>query len=216
MTRMTLEEKCAQLGCMWFSGLLVDGEVALDRLALAAADGIGQVGRIAIEAGSGPARVAELGNRVQRYLVEETRLGIPAVIHEESTGGFCAREGTQFPQGINLAATWDPALAEKVATVIGRQLRAVGARLTLAPVLDIARDARGGRLEETYGEDPELASRMGVGYVRGVRARGVGAPANRFLGCGAPEGVFNWGWSSLGPRPLRDVIAAPFRAVINE
>ena len=216
MTRMTLEEKCAQLGCLWFSGLLVDSEIALDRLALAAADGIGQVGRIAIEAGSGPARVAELGNRVQRYLVEETRLGIPAVVHEESTGGFCAREATQFPQGINLASTWDPALVERVAAVIGRQMRAVGARMTLAPVVDIARDARWGRLEETYGEDPELASRMGVGYVRGVQSQGVVATAKHFLGYGAPEGGFNWAWSSMGPRHLRDVIAAPFRAVINE
>jgi beta-glucosidase len=215
MTRMTLEEKCAQLGCMWFSGLLVDDQLALDRLALAAADGIGQVGRIAIEAGTGPERVAELGNEVQRYFVEETRLGIPAVIHEESTGGFCAREATQFPQGINLASTWDPALVEQVATVIGRQMRAVGARLTLAPVLDIARDARWGRLEETYGEDPELASRMGVGYVRGVQSQGVVATAKHFLAYGAPEGGFNWGWSSMGPRHLRDVIAAPFRAVIN-
>jgi beta-glucosidase len=216
LTRMTLEEKCAQLGCMWFSGLLVDGDLALDRLALAAADGIGQVGRIAIEAGDGPERVAELGNSVQRYFVEETRLGIPAVIHEESTGGFCARQATQFPQGINLASTWDPALVERVAEVIGRQMRAVGARLTLAPVLDIARDARWGRLEETYGEDPELTSRMGVGYVRGVQSQGVAATAKHFLGYGAPEGGFNWGWSSIGPRHLRDVIAAPFRAVINE
>ena len=216
MARMTLEEKCAQLGCIWFSGLLVEDDLALDRLALAAAHGTGQVGRIAIEAGLGPARVAELGNQVQRYFVEETRLGIPAVIHEESTGGFCARGATQFPQGINLASTWDPALVEEVATVIGRQLRAVGARLTLAPVLDIARDARWGRLEETYGEDPELASRMGVGYVRGVQSQGVVATAKHFLGYGAPEGGFNWGWSSLGPRHLRDVIAAPFRAVINE
>jgi beta-glucosidase len=216
MTRMTLEEKCAQLGCMWFSGLLVNGELARDRLALAAAEGIGQVGRIAIEAGAGPERVAELGNQVQRYFVEETRLGIPAVIHEESTGGFCARGATQFPQGINLAATWDPALVEQIANTIGRQLRAVGARLTLAPVLDIARDARWGRLEETYGEDPELASRMGVAYVRGVQAQGVVATAKHFLGYGAPEGGFNWGWSSMGPRHLRDVVAAPFRAVINE
>ena len=216
MTRMTLEEKCAQLGCMWFSGLLVDGDIALDRLALAAADGIGQVARIAIEAGLGPERVAELGNRVQRYFVEETRLGIPAVIHEESTGGFCARGATQFPQGINLASTWDPALVERVAEVIGRQMRAVGARLTLAPVLDIARDARWGRLEETYGEDPELTSRIGVGYVRGIQSQGVAATAKHFLGYGAPEGGFNWGWSSIGPRHLRDVIAAPFRAVINE
>lgn len=216
MERMTPEEKCAQLGCMWFSGLLVGGELAVDRLAMAAGDGIGQVGRIAIESAADPRRVADLGNQVQRFFVEETRLGIPAVIHEESTGGFCARQATQFPQGINLASTWDPELVESVATVIGRQLRAVGARLTLAPVLDIARDPRWGRLEETYGEDPELASRIGVGYVRGVQGQGVVATAKHFLGYGTPEGGFNWGWVSLGPRHLRDVVAAPFRAVINE
>src|ERR1700761_6482316 len=130
MERMTPEEKCAQLGCMWFSGLLVGGELAVDRLAMAAGDGIGQVGRVAIESAAEPRRVADLGNQVQRFFVEETRLGIPAVIHEESTGGFCARQATQFPQGINLASTWDPELVEQVAEVIGRQLRAVGARLT--------------------------------------------------------------------------------------
>ena len=80
---------------------------------------------------------------------------------------------TNFPQAIGLASTWDPELVEQVATVIGRQVRAVGGRLALSPVLDIARDPRWGRLEETYGEDPELASRMGVAYVRGVQSQGV-------------------------------------------
>ena len=215
MTRMTIEEKCAQLGCVWFSALMVNGTFAPNRLELCA-DGIGQIARIASESCSEPKPLAELSNRIQRFLVEETRLGIPAVIHEESTGGFCARKATQFPHGISLAATWDPELVERVAEVIGRQLRAVGARMTLAPVVDIARDPRWGRVEETYGEDPELASRTGVGYVRGVQSQGVITAVKHFLGYGAPEGGFNWGWSSMGPRHVRDVIAAPFRAVINE
>ena len=142
MTRMTIEEKCAQLGCVWFSALMANGKFAPNRLELCA-NGIGQIARIASESSSEPKPLAELSNRIQRFLVEETRLGIPAVIHEESTGGFCARKATQFPHGISLAATWDPELVERVAEAIGRQLRAVGARMTLAPVVDIARDPAG-------------------------------------------------------------------------
>ena len=104
-----------------------------------------------------------------------------------------------------------------MAAVIGRQLRAVGARLTLAPVVDVARDPRWGRVEETYGEDPELASRMAVAYVRGVQSQGVTCTAvKHFVGHGAHEGGLNWGWVSAGPRHLRDVLAAPFRAAIDE
>ena len=108
-------------------------------------------------------------NEIQRFVVERTRLGIPVVVHEESTGGYCARDATVFPQAIGLAATWDPALLEEVAAVIREQMLAVGARHTLAPVLDIARDPRWGRVEETYGEDPVLAGAMGIAYVRGLQ-----------------------------------------------
>ena len=103
-----------------------------------------------------------------------------------------------------------------MAEVIGRQLRAVGARLTLAPVVDVARDPRWGRVEETYGEDPELASRFGVAYVRGVQSQGVACTLKHYVGYGASEGGLNWGWVSAGPRHLRDVLAAPFRAAIAE
>ena len=217
MTRMTLEEKCAQLGCMWFSGLLVNGELALDRLALAAGDGIGQVGRIAIESGSGPERVAELGNQVQRYFVEETRLGIPAVIHEESTGGFCAREATQFPQGINLAVD----LGSGVGRAGGRSDRSSAPRRR-RPV-----DAGTGSRHRPRcplgppGGDIRRRSRAGQPHGRRLRARGAShrassPPPSIFSVTARPKGGFNWGWSSMGPRHLRDVIAAPFRAVINE
>ena len=216
LARMTIEEKCAQLAGVWFAELATDHVLDPAKLDTVLTRGIGQVARVSAQTGAAPADTAEMANQIQRHLVEQTRLGIPAIVHEESTGGFCARQATQFPHGPGLAATWDPGLAEEVATVIGRQLRAVGARMTLAPVVDVARDPRWGRVEETYGEDPELASRMAVAYVRGVQSQGVLCAVKHFVGHGAHEGGLNWGWVSAGPRHLRDVLAAPFRAAINE
>jgi beta-glucosidase len=213
---MTLDEKCAQLGGAWFSFLVSDGELDPARMAATLGQGIGQITRIGAESGLGPERTSRWHNEIQRYLVEETRLGIPAVVHEEAVAGLCARGATQFPHAIGLASTWDPELVEQVASCAGRQMRAVGARMALSPVLDIAREPRWGRLEETYGEDPELASRMGVAYVRGVQGESVTCAAKHFLGYGVPDAGFNWGEVSIGPRRLRDVIAAPFRAAINE
>jgi beta-glucosidase len=216
LERMSVEEKCAQLGGVWFAEVATDLVPDPEKLATVLEHGIGHISRISAQTGEEPERTAAFANRIQRHLVEETRLGIPAIVSEESTGGFCARRATQFPHGTGLAATWDPALAEEVATVIGRQLRAVGARMTLAPVVDIARDPRWGRVEETYGEDPELASRMAVAYVRGVQSQGVSATLKHWVGHGAHEGGLNHGWVSAGPRHVRDVLAAPFRAAINE
>lgn len=214
--RMTLEQKCAQLGAAWFSKLVRDGDLDAGLMREQLGVGIGHITRIATEAGLGPEQNARWANQIQRFLVEETPLGIPAIIHEEAVAGYCARGATQFPQAIGLASTWDPELMEKVAVVAGRQMRAAGARLALSPVLDIARDPRWGRLEETYGEDPELASRLGVAYVRGLQDQGVVACAKHFLGYGASDAGFNHGATSIGPRQLRDVFAAPFRAAINE
>ena len=216
LAKMTVEEKCAQLAGVWFAELATDHLPDPAKLETVLAHGIGQVSRVSAQTGAAPVDTAAMANQIQRHLVERTRLGIPAVLHEESTGGFCARQATQFPHGTGLAATWDPELAEEVAAVIGRQLRAVGARMTLAPVVDLARDPRWGRVEETYGEDPELASRMAVAYVRGVQSQGVISAVKHFVGHGAHEGGLNWGWVSAGPRHLRDVLAAPFRAAINE
>ena len=216
LSQMTVEEKCAQLAGVWFAELATDHLPDPAKLESVLTHGIGQVSRVSAQTGAAPVDTAAMANQIQRHLVEQTRLGIPAIVHEESTGGFCARQATQFPHGTGLAATWDPELAEEVAAVIGRQLRAVGARMTLAPVVDVARDPRWGRVEETYGEDPELASRMAVAYVRGVQSQGVISAVKHFVGHGAHEGGLNWGWVSAGPRHLRDVLAAPFRAAINE
>lgn len=215
LARMTLEEKCAQLGGVYFQHLLDDSELDDQRMETLLADGIGQVTRVS-GTGFAPVAAAEAVDRIQCFLAERTRLGIPAIVHEEALSGLMGPGATNFPQAIGLASTWDPELVEEVATVIGRQVHAVGARLALAPVLDIARDPRWGRLEETYGEDPELASRMGVAYVRGLQSQGVHACGKHWIGHASTLGGLNHGQVVLGPRRLRDVEAAPFRAAIHE
>ena len=216
LARMTIEEKVAQITGTWFSHLLTDGELDPAKMGEKLAEGAGHITRIAAESKQGPERTAAWANVIQRHLVEQTRLGIPAIVHEEAVAGLCGKDATQFPQAIGLASTWDPELMEQVAAAAGRQLRAAGARLALSPVIDIARDPRWGRVEETYGEDPELSSRMAVAYVRGMQAQGVVCAAKHFLGYGVPDGGMNHAQVSIGPRRLRDVIAAPFRAAINE
>lgn len=220
LDRMTLEEKVAQLGGVWITDLLspdgFDERRAEERLGL----GIGHVTRIGASTSLRPSESAALMNAVQRHVVERTRLGIPVVVHEESTGGYCARDATVFPQAIGLAATWDPVLVEEVAAVIREQLLAVGARHTLAPVLDIARDPRWGRLEETYGENPVLAGALGTAYVRGLQTadlrNGVICTGKHFLGYGLPEGGLNHAPVHLGARELREVFAEPFAAAIRD
>src|SRR4029453_5715631 len=124
-----------------------------------------------------------------------------------------------FPQAIGLAATWDPDLIGRIGSVIREQMVATGARHTLAPVLGVARDARWGRVEETYGESAYLAARLGVAYIRGVQgelAHGVAATGKHFRGYGLPEGGMTHAPVHLGPRELREVFAEPFRAAIDE
>jgi beta-glucosidase len=216
---MTLDEKLAQLGCVWSNTLVRDDGFSPVQAGRYLAHGIGEITRIGAATGLNPRERAEFANEIQRYLLEQTRLGIPAIVHEESTAGLCARDATQFPQAIGLAATWNPELLEQIGGVIREQMVATGARHTLAPVLDIARDPRWGRVEETYGESPYLASRLGVGYVRGVQgdlASGVAATGKHFLGYALSEGGLNHAPVHLGARELREVYAEPFRAAIAE
>jgi beta-glucosidase len=220
LSQMTLEEKIAQLGCLWSTSLVHDDTFDSDFAASKIPHGIGQITRIGASTGLRPRESAALMNAIQQVAVERTRLGIPIFVHEESVGGFCHRDATVFPQGIGLAATWNPALVEQVAGVIRAQMLAVGARLGLAPVLDVARDPRWGRVEETYGEDPVLAGTIGTAYVRGIQTddlrSGVVATAKHFLAYAMSEGGRNWNPVQMGPRELREVYAEPFAAVIRD
>ena len=219
LNRMTLDEKVAQLGSIWFSELVKDetfNEHAANSLLV---NGMGQVTRIGASSGLLPEESASLMNQIQRVVVEHTRLGIPILLHEEAVGGFTHRGATTFPQALGLAATWDPDIVAAVAETIRAQMLAVGARLALAPVLDVARDPRWGRVEETYGESPELCARLGVAFVGGLQTsdlkNGVACAAKHFLAYGASIGGRNQAPVHVGPRELRDVYAAPFAAAIR-
>ncbi len=219
LTLMTLDEKLAQLGCLWSTAFVSTGTLDVDTIVEKMPHGIGQVTRIGASTGLHPEESAAFMNTIQHVAVERTRLGIPVIVHEESTGGFCQRDATVFPQGIGLAATWNPALVRQVAEVIRTQMLAVGARHALAPVLDVARDPRWGRVEETYGEDPVLIGTIGTAYVQGLQGsdlrEGVAATGKHFLGYAMSEGGRNWAPVQLGPRELREVYAEPFAAVIR-
>jgi beta-glucosidase len=219
LSLMTLDEKLAQLGCLWSTTFVRTGTFDPAVVAASMPHGIGQVTRIGASTGLHPRESAAFMNAIQKVAMEQSRLGIPVIVHEETTGGFCHRDATVFPQGIGLAATWNPALVTKVAEVIRAQMLAVGARHALAPVLDVARDPRWGRVEETYGEDPVLVGIIGTAYVQGLQGDdlryGVAATGKHFLGYAMSDGGRNWGPVQLGPRELREVYAEPFAAVIQ-
>ncbi|MGB8348716.1 MAG: glycoside hydrolase family 3 N-terminal domain-containing protein [Ktedonobacteraceae bacterium] len=219
LAHMTLDEKLAQLGCLWSTAFVSAGIFDPEVVAEKIPHGIGEITRIGASTGLHPQESAALMNAIQQVAIERTRLGIPVIVHEESTGGFCHRDATVFPQGIGLAATWHPALVKQVAEVIRAQMLAVGARHALAPVLDVARDPRWGRVEESYGEDPVLTGVIGTAYVQGLQGDdlrlGVAATGKHFLGYAMSEGGRNWGPVQCGPRELREVYAEPFAAVIR-
>ena len=158
LSRLTLDEKLAQLGCVWCSALVNADGFSPTRAERWLANGMGEITRIGATTGLRPRQRAQLANAIQRYLVDNTRLGIPAIVHEESTAGLCARDATQFPQAIGLASTWDPELVEQIGGVIREQMVATGARHTLAPVLDVL---LGDELQDLAGvERPERPPRL--------------------------------------------------------
>jgi beta-glucosidase len=217
LERMTLREKLAQLTGVWAFRLLGPFGLDHDRMVTELGQGIGEITRIQGSTNLGAAAAAEAANEVQRFLREETRLGIPAIVHEESLHGLLAREAPVFQQSIGAAATFDPWLVERMATTLRRRLLASGARHALAPVLDTSRDPRWGRIEETYGEDPFLAATLGVAYVRGIQGDGeVIATGKHLVGHGIAEGGLNMAPVHVGARELRDEQLLPFEAAIRE
>lgn len=166
-----------------------------------------------------PATMADIVGRLQRTVVEGTRLGIPLLVHAEALNGFLAGGHMVFPTATGLAATWSPDLVQEMADTIRRQMARVGVRQALSPNMDIALDPRWGRVHETYGEDPYLVAAMSVAYTRGLQSddlrNGVIATAKHFVGYGLPEGGVNLSAYEGGPRRTRDLFAYPFEAAIQ-
>ncbi|GIV99827.1 glycoside hydrolase family 3 N-terminal domain-containing protein [Roseiflexus sp.] len=217
--RMTVEEKVAQLSSRWIYEIADDRGLNRQWAQERMAHGLGQVTRLAGGSSLGPVETARLANQIQKFLVEETRLGIPALIHDECCSGFLANGATNFPQIIGIASAWEPELVEAMTRVIRQQMRAVGVHHGLAPVLDIARDPRWGRTEETFGEDPYLTSVMGAAYIRGLQgadwSEGVMATGKHFVGYSASEGGLNWAPAHITTRELREVYLAPFETAVR-
>lgn len=235
--RMTLEEKAAQMMCLWQEKKtkLLDqqGNFDLEKARDSFKNGIavGQVARPS-DAGSAPSEpwkgknardMAELTNAIQEFFIGNTRLGIPVFFHEECLHGHAAQDGTSFPQPIALAGTFNPALVEKLFAVTAAETRARGAHQALTPVVDVARDPRWGRVEETYGEDPFLVSQMGMAAVRGFQGDGrfknkdrLIATLKHFAAHGQPESGMNCGPANISERVLRETFLFTFKQAIQK
>lgn len=222
LARMTLEEKVAQLYGPGAPMALEDeqGGFSVEAARRDCPHGVAYVGGTR---NWSPRQAAEFMNTLQRFLREETRLGIPTLSIGEALHGFMAPGSTSFPQAIALASTWDPGLVEKVLAVAAAEMRVRGTHLALTPVLDLARDPRWGRTEETYGEDPYLAAVLGVAAVRGLQGRGpaidrwhVLATAKHFAVHGQPEGGTNVAPGNYAERVIREQFLRPFQAAVQE
>lgn len=230
LSRMTLEEKVAQLTCLWANRPQVQpqtvfgidrGDFSPEKAAVVMKHGIGQIARQREE--KGPRQGAMFANAVQKWLRENTRLGIPAILHDEILHGHMAKGSTSFPQPIALATTWDPEFVARVFTAGALETRARGSQQVLGPNLDLGRDARWGRTEETYGEDPYLTSRMAVAIVRALQGTGpaiddnhVIATAKHFAAHGQPESGTNIAPANFSERVLREYFLPSFKAAVME
>ena len=231
LSRMTLEEKIAQLEGAWENKqffhdpqeLFVDesGKFLPERAAALMKNGLGEISRPSEN--RDPRAMAEYTNTVQKWLRDNTRLGIPVIFHDECLHGHVAPKATSYPQAIALASTWDPSLLHEVFAATAAEARARGVQQCLAPVLDLARDPRWGRTEETYGEDPYLVSRLGVAAITGYQGTGPGidkahvmATAKHFAVHGQPEGGTNVGPANYSERTIREYWLKPFEAAVKE
>lgn len=220
LSQMTLDEKLAQIGSYWIYELQTDGALDWEKIADKFKDGVGQITRLSGASTFEPVRAATTANRLQKFLLEKTRLGIPAIIHEECCSGAMVLGGTMYPQMLGLASTFQPELAGEMTAAIRKQLLAIGARQGLAPVLDVARDPRWGRVEETFGEDPLLVSHFGMAYIRGLQtddlSRGVMATGKHFIGHSLSQGGLNCAPVHVGMREIYDAYLTPFTAAIRD
>ncbi|WP_232476319.1 glycoside hydrolase family 3 N-terminal domain-containing protein [Flavisphingomonas formosensis] len=239
MGRMTLEEKVGQIIALWATKAEIMDDLTFSPAKASAAypAGFGQITRPSDRRGAPngstqaggvgarwrtPADTVAFVNAVQRWAVEETRLGIPVLFHEESLHGYMATDATMFPMAIGLAGSFDRQLMQDVQSVVAREVRARGVHLALSPVVDIARDPRWGRIEETFGEDPYLCGEMGVAAVLGLQGEGkelgpgkVMATLKHMTGHGQPQSGENIAPAPISQRDLRENFFPPFRAVVK-
>ncbi|MFC3738500.1 beta-glucosidase [Paractinoplanes deccanensis] len=234
MAAMTIEEKVGQLGSRWLGNdmqeeetdpeetlnvapmqdvFAASGTISLEE---ASRQGLGHLTRVYGSKPLTPAEGAAELVRQQQIVLANSRLGIPALVHEECLTGFTAFGATVYPAAIAWGATFDPSLVERMAAAIGRDMAALGVHQGLSPVLDVVRDYRWGRVEETIGEDPYLVALLGAGYVRGLESAGVIATLKHFAGYSASRGARNHGPVSMGRRELLDIILPTFETAIRE
>jgi len=241
LQRMTLAEKVAQMLCIWTDkARLQDADTHFDARKAAALlpDGIGSLARPSDRMGTKPPSgnpgaeadvlnrdaldTANYVNAAQRWAMEGTRLGIPLLLHEECLHGYAARDATCFPQAIALASSFDTELVRQVFGVCAQEMRARGANMALGPVVDVARDPRWGRIEETYGEDPHLCAEIGRAAVLGLQGESLAlgrdkvfATLKHMTGHGQPENGTNVGPAAIPERTLREVFLLPFERIIK-
>jgi beta-glucosidase len=230
LQRMTLEEKAAQMMCIWQkkSETLLDAAGRFDwqkaKASFKQGHGLGQVGRPSDAGGGQDAKaMAELTNAIQKFFIEDSRLGIPVMFHEECLHGHAAKDATSFPQPIGLAATFNPELVESLYAMTAEEARVRGAHQALTPVVDVARDPRWGRVEETFGEDPYLAGQLGMAAVRGFQGDAsfkdktrVIATLKHFAAHGQPESGMNCAPANVSMRVLRETFLRPFQEAVQK
>ncbi|NVK75841.1 MAG: glycoside hydrolase family 3 C-terminal domain-containing protein [Oceanospirillaceae bacterium] len=227
LARMTLEEKIAQLGAQWLI-LASNGEHQDRDFEMGSQDerksiqerlkhGLGQITRPLGTQVISPNEGVKALNQLQKYLVEETRLGIPAMSHEECLVGLMAKNATLFPSSLNYGHTWNPELIHQVGQAIGEQTRLVGAHHGLAPVLDVSRDVRWGRTEETLGEDPYHVGVLATEFVKGLQGekRDLLATLKHYVGHSFSEGARNHAPVHLGFKELNDTFMLPFEMAVK-
>ncbi|MFE0537726.1 beta-glucosidase [Streptomyces nigra] len=221
---MTLQEKIAQLYGVWVGASDQGGEVAPHQHDMEEAvdldallpTGLGQLTRPFGTVPVDPAIGALSLMRTQARIASANRFGIPALAHDECLAGFAAWGATAYPVPLSWGATFDPSLVRAMAEAIGRDMRSVGVHQGLAPVLDVVRDARWGRVEETIGEDPYLVGSIGTAYVAGLESAGIVATLKHFVGYSASRAGRNLAPTSVGPRERADVLLPPFEMAIRE
>lgn len=230
LSRMTLDEKITQMMCIWngkYETFLDENgrfDSAKAKKSFQDGVGIGQIGRPSdTGGGTTPREMAELTNQIQKFFIENSRLGIPVIFHEECLHGLAAKEGTSFPQPIALAGTFNPGVTGELYAMAAEETRVRGGHQALTPVLDVSRDPRWGRVEETFGEDPYLVTQMGLAAVRGFQGNGsfrnrknVMATLKHFAAHGDPESGMNCAPVNVSERVLREVFFPPFKEALQK